>query len=97
MSGRQTSRLGEPIELPWWVLALGALPALAILAGLLVPAALPVRLAAVLPSLALLGVIVRVARRVASPSMQSVWISAAYGVWVVFPVAWAVVVFSPHR
>jgi hypothetical protein len=96
MSREPASRFGEPIELPWWVLPLGTLPILSGLAGLVIPAPLGARLVILLPSLGLLAAIVRVARRTASPSMQSVWISTAFGLWVIFPVAWAVLVFGPQ-
>ena len=43
-------------------------------------------------SLALLGALAAVATRIASRSMQSVWISAAYAVWVFTAVVWAVAV-----
>lgn len=96
MSGRPVSRLGEPIELPWWVVPLATLPILSVLAGVVIVAPLGARLVAILPSLGLLGAILRVARRTRSPSMQSVWISAAFGLWAIFPVAWGVLVFGPH-
>ena len=92
-----STRLGEPIELPWWVLPLALPPALVALAGLVIPADLGARALAILPALALIGVVVRVARRVASPSMQSVWISAAYGLWAVFPTAWIVLLLTANR
>jgi hypothetical protein len=91
------ARLGEPIELPWWVVPLALPPALVALAALVIPAGLGVRALAILPALALIGVIARVSRRVASPSMQSVWISAAYGIWAVFPTAWIVLLLTADR
>jgi hypothetical protein len=97
MSREPASRLGEPIELPWWVIPLAVIPILVAIGGLIVPAPPAARLAAVVPSLGLVALIARVARRVVSPSMQSVWISAAYGIWVVFPLAWAVAAFGPSR
>jgi hypothetical protein len=43
-------------------------------------------------SLALLATLAGVGTRIASRSMQSVWISAAYAVWVFTTVIWAVAV-----
>ncbi len=43
-------------------------------------------------SLAALAALATVATRVTSTSMQSVWISAAYAVWVFTTITWAVVV-----
>lgn len=84
------SRLGEPIELPWWALLLSLPPAAVVVAALLIPGSLGGRALAVLPSVALIAAVLRVARRVTSTSMQSVWVSAAYGVWAIFPTAWIV-------
>jgi hypothetical protein len=97
MSHPTQSRLGEPIELPWWVPALAVPPLLVALAGLVIPATLPARVLAVAPALLLIWLIARVARRVRSQSMQSVWISAAFGVWAVFPAAWIVLVLTGGR
>ena len=91
------TRLGEPIELPWWVVPLALPPGLIAAAGLLIPAGWGARALAVVPALALIAAIGWVGRRVASPSMQSVWISAAYGIWAVFPAAWIVLLLSPSR
>jgi len=90
-----SSRLGAPIELPWWVLPLSLPPALVLLGGLLVPEAWPARVAAVLPAAALIVAIVRVARSSQSPNLQSVWISTAYGLWASFPIAWVALLLSP--
>ena len=92
-----SSRLGDPIELPWWVVALAVPPGLIAAAGLVIPAGWGARALAILPAVALIGAIAWVARRIASPSMQSVWISTAYGLWAVFPAAWIVLLLSPGR
>jgi hypothetical protein len=89
-----SAHFGEPLELPWWVFALCGPLLLLCVVSLLIPAALIVHLAAVLPSLALVWVIVRVTQRVASPNMQSVWISLGFGVWAIFPVIYFVALFS---
>ncbi|HEX4578962.1 MAG TPA: hypothetical protein VH498_03075 [Candidatus Dormibacteraeota bacterium] len=86
------SRLGPPVELPWWVVPLAIPPALVVIGGLILAAPLWAHLLAVLSSLAVLAALARVATRVTSTSMQSVWISAAYAVWVFTIITWAVVV-----
>jgi hypothetical protein len=83
-------RLGEPIELPWWILPLGFPPALCLLLGLVLPAPLSGRLLVVIASALLLWTMVRVARRVESRNMQSVWISAGYALWFFAMLIWAV-------
>jgi len=83
-------RLGEPIELPWWV-PLCALPPFLVIAGsLLGPGPVAARLLGALISAAMVVVLVVVARRVESRNMQSVWVSAAYAVWFFAAVIWAV-------
>jgi hypothetical protein len=89
-----SGRLGEPVELPWWVFALCAPLLLLSVISLLVPASLTIHLVAVVPSLALAWVIVRVAIGATSPSMQSVWISLGFGVWAIFPVIYFVALAS---
>jgi hypothetical protein len=86
------SRLGTPVELPWWVVPLGLPPLAITVAGIVVSAPPWAHLLAVITSLALLGALAVVATRIASRSMQSVWISAAYAVWVFTTVIWAVAV-----
>jgi hypothetical protein len=86
------SRLGAPVELPWWVVPLALPPVLVVIAGVVVPAPLWAHLLAVVSSLATLTAVVRIATRVTSRSMQSVWISALYAVWVFIVVTWLVVV-----
>ena len=61
-------------------------------AGIVVSAPWWAHLLAVATSLALLAALAAVATRIASRSMQSVWISAAYAVWVFTTVVWAVAV-----
>ncbi|MGI8847803.1 MAG: hypothetical protein ACR2GX_06015 [Candidatus Dormibacteria bacterium] len=92
-----SSRYGKPIELPWWTVPLALPPAVMIVLGAVVPQMWPARPLAILPAALLIVAIVRVARRTNSPSMQSVWISAAYGFWVLFPVAWVALLLAPHR
>jgi ABC-type transport system involved in multi-copper enzyme maturation permease subunit len=86
------SRLGTPVELPWWVVPLGLPPLAIAVAGIVVSAPLWARLLAVIASITLLGALALVATRIASRSMQSVWVSAAYAVWVFATVVWAVAV-----
>jgi hypothetical protein len=85
---------GEPLELPWWVIALCAPPLLLCLVSLFIPTPLVIHLVAVIPSLALAWLIVRVAVGAASANMQSVWISLAFGVWAIFPVIYFVALAS---
>jgi hypothetical protein len=87
-------RLGEPIELPWWVVPLGLPPLVALVLGLAVRAPVSARLVDVAGSAALLWVVYAVARRVASRNLQSVWISAAYGFWLFAVLIWAVQAFA---
>ncbi|MDQ6855600.1 MAG: hypothetical protein M3Z57_00830 [Candidatus Dormibacteraeota bacterium] len=86
------SRLGAPVELPWWIIPLGLPPLAITIAGIVVSAPLWAHLLAVAASLALLATLAKVATGIASRSMQSVWISAAYAVWVFATVVWAVAV-----
>ena len=83
-------RLGAPVELPWWTLPLG-LPLLGgILAALVVGAPVSGRLLLLFSSAAMLWMLLRVAVRVRSSSMQSVYISAALALWAFAVVIWAV-------
>jgi hypothetical protein len=83
-------RLGEPVELPWWVIPLGLPPALTLLLGVVLRAPLSGRLLDLAASAAMLWLLVAVARRVESRNMQSVWISAAYAFWTFMVLIWAV-------
>jgi hypothetical protein len=85
-----TGRFGEPVELPWWVLPLGLPPAITLILAAIIPAPLSGRALDALFSAAMLWVLVRVALRVRSSSMQSVWISAAYAFWMFIVLLWAV-------
>ena len=87
-------RLGEPIELPWWVLPLSLPPAAALVLGLAVHAPLSARLVDLAGSAAMLWVLYAVARRVGSRNLQSVWISAAYAFWLFAVLIWAVQAFA---
>lgn len=89
-----SSRLGDPVELPWWVVPLAAPPVGVMLAGALLVAPLWARLAVVLGSVLTLAVLVRVAVRVTSRSMQSVWVSAVYAVWVFVTLTWVVALLT---
>ena len=89
-----STRFGEPLELPWWVLALCTPLLLLCVVSLFIPTSLGIHLVAVIPSLALGWVIVRVALGAASANMQSVWISLAFGVWAIFPVIYFVALAS---
>jgi hypothetical protein len=86
----QPRRLGEPVELPWWVIPLGLPPALTLLLGLVLRAPLSGRLLDLAASVGLLWLVVVVARRVESRNMQSVWVSAAYAFWLFMVLVWAV-------
>ncbi len=86
------SRLGAPVELPWWVVPLGLPPLGITVAGIVVSAPPWAHVLAVVTSLALLATLATAGTRIASRSMQSVWISAAYAVWVFTTVVWAVAV-----
>jgi hypothetical protein len=89
-AGGGALRLGEPVELPWWVIPLGLPPLLTLLAGLALRAPLSGRLLDLAASAGMVAVVVTVARRVRSRNLQSVWISAAYGVWFFAVLVWAV-------
>ncbi len=80
------------MELPWWVIPLAIPPLLLALAGIVLGAPLWAHLVIVVASSLLVGGLVYVAVRVASSSMQSVWISVIYAIWVFIAVVWAVVV-----
>jgi hypothetical protein len=88
-------RLGEPIELPWWV-PVCALPPLAVIVGAVLgsgPAA--ARWLGLVASIAMIWVLVRVSLRVESRNMQSVWISAAFAVWFFASLIWLVAALHP--
>jgi hypothetical protein len=85
-----TRRLGEPIELPWWVIPLGLPPMLTLLGGVVLHAPLSGRLLDLAASAAMLGILVLVSVRVRSRNLQSVWISAAYAFWTFMVLIWAV-------
>lgn len=88
-------RLGEPVELPWWVIPLGLPPLLTLLAGLVLRAPVSGRLLDLAASAGMLAVVVGVARRVRSRNLQSVWISAGYGLWLFAVLVWAVEAAGP--
>ncbi len=94
---RDDARLGEPIELPWWVLALAAPPAVVALLGLVLNAPWWGRSLAVVTSVAMIVVLIRVATRVASRNLQSVWVSLAMAVWFFCAVTWIAAVMSAGR
>jgi len=84
------SRFGEPVELPWWTLPLGLPILAALVTGAVVSAPLSGRLLLVVASALMLFVLLRVALRVRSTSMQSVYISAALALWAFCVLVWAV-------
>lgn len=84
------SRFGEPVELPWWTLPLGIPILAALVTGAVVSAPLSGRLLMVIASALMLVVMLRVALRVRSTSMQSVYISAALALWAFCVLVWAV-------
>jgi hypothetical protein len=75
----------QPIELPWWVLPLGSVPAVILLATLWFAAPIGVRLVAAIDCILLLTCILLIAIKIESKNIQSVYISTAYGLWV-FPI-----------
>ena len=85
-----SDRFGEPIELPWWVIPLGLPPAVTLLLAPFVSAPASGRILDAAASIGMLWVLLRVATRVRSSSMQSVWISAAYAFWAFAVLLWAV-------
>jgi hypothetical protein len=88
------SRFGEPVELPWWTLPL-SLPVLAaLLTAAVVGAPISGRLLLVISSALMELVLLRVALRVRSTSMQSVYISAAMALWAFTVLVWAVLRFG---
>jgi len=76
-------RLGAPIELPWWVVPMAWPPVGA-------------RLTALTSSVAVMWLLVRIARTVESRSMQSVWVSTVYGLWVFFLLVWVAGIVQVH-
>ena len=85
-----SSRFGAPVELPWWTLPL-SLPVLAALVtAAVVDAPLSGRLLLVVSSALMQLVLLRIAVRVRSSSMQSVYISAAMALWAFTVLIWAV-------
>ena len=87
-------RLGEPVELPWWTLPLGVPVLAALVAGVVVDAPASGRLLLVASSALMLAVLVGVAVRVRSASMQSVYLSAALALWAFTVLIWAVERFA---
>ena len=85
MSG---SRLGTPVEVPWWVVPLAWPPAIAVVAALLVPAPAWARTVAILSSVTVVWLILRIGGRVTGASLQSVWVSTVYGLWTMFLLLW---------
>ena len=86
--------LGETLELPWWVFALGIPPVAVMVLALVLGAPLWGRVLAVVSSLAVLVGMARIAQRVESRSMQSVWVSLAMAVWFFCAVTWVAAVMS---
>jgi hypothetical protein len=84
------SRFGEPVELPWWTVPVAAPVVGALVAAAVVGAPLSGRVLLVVSSGLMLLVLVRVALRVRSTSMQSVYISAALALWAFTVLIWAV-------
>ena len=87
-------QLGEPLELPWWTVPLAIPPGLCVLLGLVLPSPLWARAVIVVASVGALAGLLRIATRVTSSSMQSVWISVLYAVWVFVVVTWVVVLVT---
>jgi hypothetical protein len=93
------SRLGAPVELPWWVIPLGLPPSVVTILAVVLNAPLWAHALAATSSLLSLATLLAIATRVSSRNMQSVWISAVYAAWVFTVITWAVVVAttSPCR
>jgi uncharacterized membrane protein YadS len=89
------SRLGAPVEVPWWVIPLALPPAVATVLAVVLTAALWARALAAITSLVTLVALAVIGGRVSSRNMQSVWISALYAIWVFVIVIWAVSVATP--
>ena len=87
-------QLGDPVELPWWTVPLAIPPLICVLLGLVLPAPWWARAFVVLASIATLAALLRIATRVASSSMQSVWISVVYAIWAFIAVTWIVVLVT---
>ena len=87
---QRDSRFGDPVELPWWTVPLAAPLLAALVAGAVVDAPLGGRLLLVISSGLMLLLLLRVAARVRSTSMQSVYISAAMAFWAFTVLIWAV-------
>jgi hypothetical protein len=87
-----SSRLGAPVELPWWVIPLGIPPALVTILAIILTSPVWSRVLAILVSVLTLAALALIATRVGSRNMQSVWISALYAVWVFTAITWVVVV-----
>lgn len=85
-------RLGEPVELPWWVVPLAIPPLLVGIMGLVLSAPVWAHLLVVAASVLVLALLLAIAVRVGSSSMQSVWISVIYAFWAFVVVVWGVVV-----
>ncbi len=86
------SRLGAPVELPWWVIPLGLPPLLVALLAVVLAAPLWAHAMAVTASILTIAALVLIALRTSSRNIQSVWVSALYAAWVFVVVTWAVVV-----
>ncbi len=85
-----TSRFGEPVELPWWAFALAVPPLAVVILAAVLSAPWWGRALGVASSVAMIAIIVRVAARTESRNMQSVWISLLGAVWFFCAVTWAV-------
>jgi hypothetical protein len=87
---QERTRFGEPVELPWWTVPL-ALPVVgALVAALVVGAPASGRVLLLASSAVMLVVLLAVALRVRSTSMQSVYVSAALALWAFTVLIWAV-------
>ncbi len=91
-----SSRLGAPIELPWWVVPLSLPPLLLAILAALLHAPAWARVTAVAASMLTVAALALIATRVVSRNIQSVWVSALYAAWVFAAVAWAVAVAAAH-
>ncbi len=86
------SRLGAPVELPWWVIPLGIPPLLVAVLAVVLSAPPWAHAMEVTASALTLLALAAIGLRVSSRNIQSVWVSALYAAWVFTVVTWAVIV-----
>ena len=90
----QGIKLGEPIEVPWWVIVFAVPPLIVCVLCIVLAAPWWGRVLGIGSSIAMVAVLRRITSRVESHNMQSVWVSLALAVYFVCVVAWGVSVAS---